>query len=79
MDRRSKMRVLNRLLDAGYADEKKVLGFGMKDMLVCEIRGEEIGIVLELQQAVKTHSVIAFLGAGEEETDENREGGTQHE
>ena len=49
MDRKLKMKVITKLLDAGFDDEKKVMNFGMKDMLLCEVRGEEIGAVIELQ------------------------------
>ena len=58
------------LLDAGFDDEKKVINFGMKDMLLCEVRGEEIGAVIELQEAVRTHKVISFLADDREEPDE---------
>ena len=47
MDRKLKLKVINKLLDAGFDDEKKVMNFAMKDMLVCDIKGEEIGVVLD--------------------------------
>ena len=61
MDRKIKMKVINKLLDAGFDDEKKVINFGMRDMIVCDVKGEEIGVVLELQDATKAHKVISFL------------------
>lgn len=67
MDRKLKLKVINKLLDAGFDDEKKVMNFAMKDMLVCDIRGEEIGVVLELQDATKSHKVISFLADEKEE------------
>ncbi|MGN0694913.1 MAG: hypothetical protein ACI4LK_08425 [Lentihominibacter sp.] len=70
MDRKLKMKVITKLLDAGFDDEKKVMNFGMKDMLLCEVRGEEIGAVIELQEAVRTHKVISFLADDKEEPDE---------
>ena len=73
MDRKLKMKVITKLLDAGFDDEKKVINFGMKDMLRCEIRGEEIGAVIELQEAVRTHKVISFLADDKEEPEEPEE------
>lgn len=73
MDRKLKMKVITKLLDAGFDDEKKVMNFGMKDMLLCEVRGEEIGAVIELQEAVRTHKVISFLADDKEETEEPEE------
>ena len=70
MDRKAKLRVLNKLLDSGYDDERKVMDFGISDMLVCDIRGDEIGIVLEFQKAAKKHSVIAYLGADDRVSNE---------
>lgn len=72
MDRKLKLRVINKLLDAGFDEEKKIVGFGMRDMLVCDVRGEEIGVVLELQNAVKGHKVISFL-AGDKPDEEVEE------
>lgn len=67
------MKVITKLLDAGFDDEKKVMNFGMKDMLLCEVRGEEIGAVIELQEAVRTHKVISFLADEKEEPEETEE------
>ena len=73
VDRKLKMKVITKLLDAGFDDEKKVMNFGMKDMLLCEVRGEEIGAVIELQEAVRTHKVISFLADDKEEPEESEE------
>ena len=73
VDRKLKMKVITKLLDAGFDDEKKVMNFGMKDMLLCEVRGEEIGAVIELQEAVRTHKVISFLADDKEESEESGE------
>lgn len=67
------MKVITKLLDAGFDDEKKVINFGMKDMLLCEVRGEEIGAVIELQEAVRTHKVISFLADEKDESEETEE------
>ena len=73
MDRKLKMKVFTKLLDAGFDDQKKVINFGMKDMLLCEVSGEEIGAVIELQEAVRTHKVISFLADDKEEPEEPEE------
>lgn len=80
MDRKLKLKVINKLLDAGFDDEKKVMNFAMKDMLVCDIKGEEIGVVLELQDATKSHKVISFLAdEREEEIDDAEEDTDEYE
>ena len=61
MDRKAKLRIFGKLLDAGFDDEKKVMNFQLKDMLATDIRNDEIGAVIELQQAVKDHKVIAYF------------------
>ena len=53
MDRKAKLRIFGKLLDAGFDDEKKVMNFQLKDLLETDIRNDEIGAVIELQQAVK--------------------------
>ena len=45
----------------------------MRDMLICEIKGEEIGVVLELQDATKSHKVISFLADRKEELEQKPE------
>lgn len=76
MDRKTKLRVLNKLLDAGYDDEKAILGFGIKDMQISGIRSEEIAIVIDLQEATKNHKVISFLA---DEKKKSFEGGQSYE
>lgn len=61
MDRKTKLRVLGKLLDAGFDDEKKIMSFGIKDMMASDIRSDEIRVVVELQEATKNHKVISFL------------------
>ena len=61
MDRKAKLRIFGKLLDAGFDDEKKVMNFQLKDLLETDIRNDEIGAVIELQQAVKNHKVIAYF------------------
>ena len=61
MDRKVKIRVLNKLLDAGYDNEKSIQDFGLKDMQKCDLRGDEIEAVITLQEAIKKNKVIAYF------------------
>lgn len=61
MDRKTKLRVIGKLLDAGYDDEKKIINFGLRDMQVADVKSEEICVLLELQEATKNHKIISFL------------------
>ena len=66
MDRKAKMKVLEKLIDAGFNDEKKVTNFELADIVTAKIDNKEIPIVIELREAAKNHKVISFL-AGETE------------
>ena len=79
MDRKTKLRIFGKLLDAGFDDEKKVMSFELKDMLTTDIRNDEIGAVIELQQAVKNHKVIAYFADKVEKTEEKKNGGQENE
>lgn len=37
MDRKAKLRIFGKLLDAGFDDEKKVMNFQLKDLLETDI------------------------------------------
>ena len=76
LDRKDKLRVLGKLLDSGFDSEKKVMDFGIRDMMVSGIRNDEIGILLELQEAAKNHKVISFLA---DEKKKNESGGTEND
>ena len=81
MDRKTKFRVLGKLLDAGYCDEKAVVNFGLKDMQKADIRSEEVGVVLKLQEAARNHKVILFFAdekKKEKETSGTFNGGGMH-
>ena len=79
MDRKTKFRIFGKLLDAGFEDEKKVMSFELRDMLTTDIRNDEIGAVIELQQAVKNHKVIAYFADKAEKTEEKKNGGFENE
>ena len=61
MDRKMKIKVFTKLLDAGFDTEKAITDFGLKDMKTAEIRGNEITMLLELQEAVRKNKVISFF------------------
>lgn len=68
MDRKVKNRVLNKLLDAGYDNEKSIQDFGLKDMQKCDLRGDEIEAVIALQESIKKNKVISFFADEKIET-----------
>lgn len=61
MDRKTKLKVFSKLLDAGYDSEAAIKDFSLKDMQKCDIRSDEIGVVIELQEAIKKNKVISFF------------------
>lgn len=60
------VRTITKLMDAGFDTEKAVLAMTMDEIL--ELPGisvAEIGIINEIQKAVKANKDITFLGGGE--------------
>ncbi|MGN8714034.1 hypothetical protein [Hornefia butyriciproducens] len=83
---KSKLKVLNKLTDEGFDTEKKITSIDMKVAYEHGLSGE-IGVILELQEAIRDRRVIAYLcnahedakpkaaekkGAEKEEQDERR-------
>ena len=59
------VRILSRLMEAGYEDEKAILAMTMDDILALPgITVAEIGLINSLQKAVKAGKIIPFLGGG---------------
>lgn len=75
MDRKAKIKVLEKLIDAGFDDEKKVTNFELADIVTAKIDNKEIPIVIELREAAKNHKVIAFLAGEVEKKRINETGG----
>lgn len=75
MDRKAKIKVLEKLIDAGFDDEKKVTNFELADIVTAKIDNKEIPIVIELREAAKNHKVIAFLAGEVEKKRINEAGG----
>lgn len=57
------IRSLSKLMEAGFADEKAITGMTMDDILSLPgITIAEMGLINEIQKAVKGNKVITFLG-----------------
>lgn len=60
------VKVIGKLLEAGFDSEKAVIAITMDDILALpNISIAEIGIINEVQKAVKANKVFTFLGGGE--------------
>ena len=59
------IKVLNKVLDAGFTDEKAIASMTIDDILNMQgVTVTDIGIINELQKSIKANKVIAFLGGG---------------
>ena len=57
---RNKLKTLNKLTDEGFDTEKKITSIDMKIAYDHGLSGE-IGVILELQEAIRDRKVIAYL------------------
>lgn len=68
IDRKTAQKIMNKVIDAGYRDEKTILSLTTEKIV--EIKGitvPEIVLILELQKAIKGNKVVSFLaGDGED-------------
>lgn len=56
------VKVINKILDAGFSDEKAIAAMTMDDILSMQgITVVEIGIINDLQKSIKANKVISFL------------------
>lgn len=61
------IRVLNKILEAGYTDEKEIAAMTMDDILSMQgITIADITIINDLQKSIKANKVISFLGGSGE-------------
>lgn len=61
------VKVLNKIFEAGFTDEKAIATMTMDDILSMQgITVAEIGIINDLQKSIKANRVITFLGGGAE-------------
>ena len=59
------MKILNKIIDAGYGTEKDVLSMTIDKILAIQgITVSEISAISEFQKAVKANKVITFLSGG---------------
>ena len=60
------IQVLNKVLDAGFTDEKTIAAMTIDDILKMQgVTVADIGIINELQKSIKANKVISFLGGGD--------------
>ena len=68
---KTKLNILNRVIDSGADTEKKITALDIHEMLeIPNIKTPELKIILDLQDAIKKRETIAFLAAAKAESDE---------
>lgn len=61
------VRVLNKVFEAGFTEEKAIAAMTMDDILSMQgITVADITLINELQKGIKANKVISFLGGGAE-------------
>ena len=56
------VKVINKILDAGFTDEKEISAMTMDDILSIQgITVADIALINELQKSIKANRVISFL------------------
>ena len=62
------VKVLNKVLEAGFTDEKAISAMTMDDILSMQgITVEDIALINDLQKSIKANKVISFLGGAADE------------
>lgn len=62
------IKVLNKIFEAGFTDEKEIFAMTMDDILSMQgITVADIGLINDLQKSIKANKVISFLGGGANE------------
>ena len=60
------VKVLNKVFEAGFTDEKAISAMTMDDIL--SMQGITVaGLINDLQKSIKANKVISFLGGGTNE------------
>ena len=68
---KTKLNILNRVIDSGADTEKKITALDIHEMLeIPNIKTPELKIILDLQDAIKKRETIAFLAEAKAESDE---------
>ena len=67
---KTKLNILNRVIDSGADTEKKITALDIHEMLeIPNIKTPELKIILDLQDAIKKRETIAFLSDAKAESD----------
>ena len=62
------VKVLNKVLEAGFTDEKTISAMTMDDVLSMQgITVADIALINDLQKSIKAYKVISFLGGAADE------------
>ena len=62
------VKVLNKVLEAGFTDEKAISAMTMDDILSMQgITVAGIALINDLQKSIKANKVISFLGGAADE------------
>ena len=62
------VKVLNKVLEAGFTDEKAISAMAMDDILsIQSITVADIALINDLQKSIKANKVISFLGGAADE------------
>ena len=62
------VKVLNKVLEAGFTDEKVIAAMTMDDILSMQgITVADITLINDLQKSIKANKVISFLGGAADE------------
>ena len=62
------VKVLNKVLEAGFTDEKAISAMTMDDILSMQgITVGDITLINDLQKSIKANRVISFLGGAADE------------
>ena len=62
------VKVLNKVLEAGFTDEKAISAMTMDDILSMQsITVADIALINDLQKSIKANKVIPFIGGAADE------------
>lgn len=62
------VKVLNKVLEAGFTDEEAIFAMTMDDILSMQsITVADIALINDLQKSIKANKVISFLGGAADE------------
>lgn len=62
------IKVLNKVFEAGFTEEKAIAAMTMDDILSMQgVTVADISIINDLQKSIKANKVISFLGGGTNE------------